>query len=261
MTQQHYRMTLNDAIAHYQQGDITAKGLVHFYLKIRLKPEAGWILRKSAKEICEELGIGKTAFYNAMSRLKAEGSINWSVPSSTQFSISLPFRQCGKDSTNAESDSVNAENQFANVESNSAIAENDSPKASNCKDHSDSPNSYQIFINSLSESERVKFKNFCRNETANLPRSIVNLGDYLAANDKSGKPRYLSFWEKFQSEQPKSLSLTEQLYAQWDEEFRSKFNCDYHAFAGIEPYGSPEWELRANFCQEWDRRNHAVSIL
>ena len=31
---QHYRVSLADAIAHYQKGDLTAKGLLHFYFKI-----------------------------------------------------------------------------------------------------------------------------------------------------------------------------------------------------------------------------------
>lgn len=140
ITAQHYRITLNDAIVHYNNGDITAKGIVHIYLKIKLKPESGWILRKSAKEICQELGIGKTAFYNAMSRLKTEGAINWSVPENTTFSISLPFRECGMDS---------------------AIAESEPSKPSPSKDCRDSPNSFQIsnqisFQFSLSATERER---------------------------------------------------------------------------------------------------------
>jgi hypothetical protein len=84
---QFYPVTLQDAIRHHRSGDLTAKGLLHFYLKIKLKP--GWKLSKSQKTICRELGIGRTAFYSALSRLKTEGSITWSVPENTRISISL----------------------------------------------------------------------------------------------------------------------------------------------------------------------------
>ncbi len=39
MTEQYYRMTLSDAIAKYQGHDLTAKGLVHFYILIKCRPD------------------------------------------------------------------------------------------------------------------------------------------------------------------------------------------------------------------------------
>jgi hypothetical protein len=95
MTEQHYRITLSDAIAHYQAGDLTAKGLVHIYIKIRCKP--GWTIKLDHKKVCPLLGIRKTAFYNAISRLKAEGSIDWEAPQGIVVSLSTSseFRECG----------------------------------------------------------------------------------------------------------------------------------------------------------------------
>lgn len=205
MTQQHYRMTLQDAINHYQQGDITAKGLLHIYFKIKIAP--GWTMNKSQKEICEELGIKKTAFYNALSRLKAEGSINWTVPESTKFSITLSFHNSGNDSaitndnsaiTNefsaiAESQTRIAENQFAN-------AENKSPKPAPEMTSSDSPdlysNSSQSFIQSLSQGERENFLKFCQERAFQLPKPPILLTKWIEANAEDLKAQWLNFCGK-----------------------------------------------------------------
>ena len=138
MSNQFYKMTLAEAIGHYQQGDLTVKGLLHIYLKIKIGP--GWQLKKSQKEICEELGISKSGFYTGLSKLKAEGSINWSTPATTQYCISLPgrvsnledeecgqeFHDCGNESTIKESNSTIKESNSTIAESNSTIAESQS---------------------------------------------------------------------------------------------------------------------------------------
>jgi hypothetical protein len=196
MTQpQHYRVSLAKAIAHYQQGDLTAKGLLHFYLKIRIAP--GWIMKKTAKEICDELGIGKTAFYSALSKLKAEGSINWSTPPNTQFSISLPFRECGNDSVNAESqfaiaesDSVNAENDSVNAESQFAIAENKSPEVPTGKVFSNSPySSSNLLSNSSFKSlSDERERNFLEFKSGLIPEEFESFWDFAMYVAKSFKP-------------------------------------------------------------------------
>lgn len=83
-----YRITLAQAIAHYQQGDITAKGLLYFYFKIRIAP--GRKLEESPKEICKKLGIQKSTFYSGISRLKAEGALDWEVSERKEFLFVLP---------------------------------------------------------------------------------------------------------------------------------------------------------------------------
>jgi hypothetical protein len=120
---QHYQVTLADAITHYQRGDLTAKGLLHFYFKIRLKN--GWILKETQKEITEKLGISRAAFYSALSKLRAEGSINWSAPANTKFSISLNSFDIN-DSTNQDSQSTNQDSQSTNQDSQSTIVDSQS---------------------------------------------------------------------------------------------------------------------------------------
>ena len=73
--EQHYRMTLQDAIAKYQAGDITIKGLIHFYILIRCKP--GWKIRIDYETLSKELPVKKSTFYHVISCLKKEGAIAW----------------------------------------------------------------------------------------------------------------------------------------------------------------------------------------
>jgi hypothetical protein len=179
VTEQHYRMTLSDAIAKYQGHDLTAKGLVHFYILIKCRP--GWKIRLEHQKVCKELGIAKTAFYNAISRLREEGSIDWEAPKGILVSISSTFRECGIDSTIAETESANtecdstiAETESVNTEWDSTIAELKSSESLPDKGCSNSPDLlidfYQIFNNSLSEIERESFLDFGKKKAAQLPR-------------------------------------------------------------------------------------------
>jgi hypothetical protein len=177
--EQFYKLTLADAIAKYQSGDLTAKGLIHFYILIRCR--ADWKIRLEHQKVCKELGIRKSAFYNAISRLRSEGSIEWEAPQGILVSISPAFRECGIDSTNAETQSTNAETQSTNAETQSIIVEcqstnveSKSPKPSSDKGCGDSPDllldSYQIFISSLSEGERESFLEFGKKKASQLPK-------------------------------------------------------------------------------------------
>jgi hypothetical protein len=203
MTQQHYRITLENAIAHYQAGDLTAKGLIHFYLKIKLKP--GWKRRLNHKEVCKELGIQKTAFYNAISRLKAEGSIDWEAPEGILVSISNTFRECGNDSAIAESQFANAEPDSAIADWLSANAESKSPKPASNNHCGDPPDfltdSYQIFINSLSESERENFFSFVKEKIKNLSQPINDLEAWLASKNQAGQNRWEVYYNNFLASQ------------------------------------------------------------
>ncbi|MBD1836658.1 hypothetical protein [Coleofasciculus sp. FACHB-501] len=186
MSEQHYRLTLEDAIAKYSSGDITAKGLLHFYILIKCKP--GWKLRLEQSRVCSELGIQKSAFYSAISRLREEGSIDWEAPKGIVVSLSTSgvFRECGKNSTIAETESTITEIESAITETESAIAEKKSPKPSSERESSNSPSSYQssyqLFINSLSEGERVDFCEFGRKKASQLPHPPELPDKWIAAN-------------------------------------------------------------------------------
>ncbi len=215
---QHCETTLEEAISHYQLGDLTAKGLLHFYVKIRLAP--GWTLKESQKQICETLGISRPAFYNAISRLKAEGSINWSTPENTKYSISRP-QSTFKDkpestestnvtekslivtekSTNVTEKSLIVTEKSTNVTEKSLIVTGEKPKPLRREESGNPPyyssSSFQIFINSLSEPERERFLNFCNKKTEGFTKPIASIPDWLASQDSTGSPRFEDYYSQF----------------------------------------------------------------
>ena len=133
MKPQHYQVGLIEAISHYQRGDLTAKGLLHFYIKIRLK--AGWKLKETQKEISQKLGISRAAFYSALSKLKAEGSINWSAPVNTRFCITLNSGE----SINLDDESTDEDDSLSSttVDGVSTISNNSSTVADGQSTHQD----------------------------------------------------------------------------------------------------------------------------
>ena len=138
---QYYRITLEDAIVHYQKGWITATALLYYYLKIRLAP--GWKITLHQKEITEKLGIPKTSFYRAIENLSKEGLIDWKAPNG--IVISIP--QTGLSSTNGTPSSTNGTPSSTN-------GTNTPSKSLSEKDFSNPSDYYQINNISLSDSER-----------------------------------------------------------------------------------------------------------
>ncbi len=84
--QQHYRITLAEALANYKEGLITANGLLYFYLKIRLAP--GWKCTLNQREISSRLGISRAAFYKAIAKLSEKGLIQFETPNGVTVTLS-----------------------------------------------------------------------------------------------------------------------------------------------------------------------------
>ncbi len=198
MTQQFYKLTLSEAIAHYNQGDITAKGLVHFYILIKGKP--GWKIKLAHKEVCAELGISKAAFYNAISRLKVEGSINWEAPKGVRVSINASVCECGQQSTIMDSESTIMDSESTIMDSESTIVDSEASKPASSKASSDPSDSYQIFSKSLPDSAREKFLNFVREKIKDFPKPINDIEGWLAGKNQAGQDRFRVYYEMFQSE-------------------------------------------------------------
>jgi len=178
MTEQHYRMTLSDAIAQYKAKLITATALVYYY--IRIKRATGWKITLHEESVSKELGIRKSTFYKAIAKLLEKGLIQTekskvvitvldlspqSIDSSPQFVESSP------QFIDLSLQSVDSSPQF--VESSPQFIENESLEPLHPEGYSDSPNllidSYQIFNNSLSDSERESFLEFGKKKAAQLP--------------------------------------------------------------------------------------------
>jgi hypothetical protein len=145
--EQHYRLTLSDAIARYQAGDITAKGLVHFYILIKCKP--GWRIRMHWETLKRVLPISKAAFYSAISRLKADGEINWESLGGVLVSISSPVCECRLQSMNADS-SLQTQTQVYDPGLESMNIDSESPESLPDEKFGDRPNFLQISSNYFS---------------------------------------------------------------------------------------------------------------
>jgi len=152
---QHYRITLADAIIHHQDGEITSKGLLYFYFRIKLK--VGWQMKKSRKAICEELGISKTTFLKAISLLKSEQKIEFEIQDNL-YLITLINQFTSNQIIDGSNQIIDESNQIID-ESNQTI-DGKSCKPLSGKDSSNDPNYLPNSIsNSLSEEEREFFEN------------------------------------------------------------------------------------------------------
>ncbi|MDJ0717191.1 MAG: hypothetical protein QNJ54_23735 [Prochloraceae cyanobacterium] len=185
MTQQHYRLTLSEAIAHYNDGLITASGLLYFYLKIRLAPR--WKCTLHQREISSKLGISRTAFYKAIAKLSEKRLIEFETPNGITVTLSTiedsstqsetPVHDRGlespiEDSSTQSETPVHDRGLESPIEDSSTQSETSSTRSKTPSTRSETPtpprppanktssppsDSYQIFIKSLSEDEREKF--------------------------------------------------------------------------------------------------------
>lgn len=210
-TEQHYRLTLNQAIDHYQSGDLTAKGALRIYFLIRLKP--GWECRVKPKELQELFGMKRSTFWAAMNSLVEEGFLNDWQENQT-VTVSLSCQNSGQPSKILDSHPEN-ETPILNSGQPSNEIDNQTPEPLPVEDSETPSDSFQIpdqisinslsvtpvqkFLDSLPERERDDFLNFCKTQTANYRKPIVNLADYLASQDATGTPRYQLFYNKFKA--------------------------------------------------------------
>ena len=189
---QFYRLTLDRAIADYQDGLITATGLLRYYLKIRYAP--GWKIRLNPEEICSLLGFTKATFYKALAKLKKLGRA--SINKLNLISVSLTETE----ETDEKQNSSTVDTQSPTVDTQSPTKEKNSPteltslqsenlttsKPPKIKASSDSPNSYsnsyQIFIKSLSNSQRENFLAYGADRANQLPNPPVLVKKWVQNN-------------------------------------------------------------------------------
>lgn len=69
-TTPHVRLTVEDLKKQYLTGKLTVRGYLYNWLLATRK--RGWKLRTTVKELCEELGISRSAFYKAIAELRSE---------------------------------------------------------------------------------------------------------------------------------------------------------------------------------------------
>jgi hypothetical protein len=253
---QFYRLTLDRAIADYQDGLITATGLLRYYLKIRYAP--GWKIRLNPEEICSLLGFTKATFYKALAKLKKLGRAEIG-----KLNL-IPLTLTEEEEALKKKDSPTVDTQYPTVYSESTIEEKESPsgklslqlenltppKAPKIKADSDSPdsssNSYQSFSLSLSDSQRENFLTFCQQQANQLPKPPVLVKKWIQRN-----------WEELRSlwcKKSPDIAFVSGDISQQDWTHHPRFNrwkrrleCQYQApyFITLPKNGGTEDERRA----------------
>ena len=224
--EQHYRMTLQDAIAKYHAGDITIKGLIHFYILIKGKP--GWEVKIDFDYIKQILPVSKSSFYHAINCLKKEGTIAWKAIKGAVVSIitpqtnnhtSVPSESYTEpDSGILEGESGILEGESGILEGESEILEGESeipdyepPKPATQNVCGNSPSLDQsldqLLNNSLSnEQERESFIEFGKKKANELPKPPGLPLTWIRAH----------FTELFDIWQKQSGAVTNQATTQWE---------------------------------------------
>ena len=184
MKQQHYRMTLEEAIALHQCGLISSTALLYCYLRIRLAP--GWKITLHQREISQQLGISKAAFYKGIQRLKDKKLIDWEAPNGVVVILGQNGDSLDKSETVGQNrDSLDkSETLLDKMETSLDKMETLTPsKTLPVKASVVPPDSYQIFIKSLSDTAREKFFNFVREKVKDFNPPIHDIEAWLAGKN------------------------------------------------------------------------------
>ena len=177
MKQQHYRMTLEEAIALHQCGLISSTALLYCYLRIRLAP--GWKITLHQREISQQLGISKAAFYKGTQRLKDKKLIDWEAPNG----VVVILGQNGDSLDKSETVGQNRDSLDKSETSLDKMETLTPSKTLPVKASVVPPDSYQIFIKSLSDTAREKFFNFVREKVKDFNPPIHDIEAWLAGKN------------------------------------------------------------------------------
>ncbi|MBC1237600.1 hypothetical protein [Nostoc sp. 2RC] len=177
MTEQHYRMTLTDAIALYKSADLTAKGALKIWVRIKFKEN--WAAFIDTKEVRDLFDMKRSTFWEALSKLEEEGEIELSEPHKIHIkrlrdSSGIPDTR-PENRTKAKIPDSHPENRtvIRKTGQPSGIPDSQDLETSSEGDSSDSTDLFQIFLNSLSETERENFLEFGKKKAADLPKPPI----------------------------------------------------------------------------------------
>ena len=246
MKQQHYRMTLEEAIALHQCGLISSTALLYCYLRIRLAP--GWKITLHQREISQQLGISKAAFYKGIQRLKDKKLIDWEAPNGVVVIL-------GQNGDSLDKSETVGQNRDSLDKSETSLDKSETltpSKTLPVKASVVPPDSYQIFIKSLSDTAREKFFNFVREKVKDFNPPIHDIEAWLASKNGVGKERSRVYYEMFQSELQERDWENHPKREEWIAEIRQ-------GKGRFVAQGGPpeEWETRKAFA-DWAITNNLV---
>jgi hypothetical protein len=177
---QFYKMTLEAAISHYRNGDITAKGLLRFWLRIQLAE--GWSINVNPTQLRKLLGMKPSTFWAALTKLKEGGEMAWEEPTSMKITRLKPEAKNSLPKESSQIMDATLENETLVSESrhSSQIVEDRGLEANESNGSSSVLDSYQTFIKSLSQMEREEFLGFCRRKVRELPKKVVLFDSWMS---------------------------------------------------------------------------------
>jgi hypothetical protein len=207
---QFYQLTLKDALTQYQAGFLSSAGLLFNYLKIKFAP--GWKMQIEQQKVCQELGLSRDQFYRGLKLIKQhfpnlklyrttalvgeferEGRTgnpcmtNRVVETQNNTTVNEPVVPATNPVVEAANSSVDSTKPVAPTANRVVETATNAPlKPPKNKADSDSPdsssNSYQSFLNSLSQSQRESFLKFCEQQASLLPKPPVSLKKWIQNN-------------------------------------------------------------------------------
>jgi hypothetical protein len=186
--EQFYKLTLSDALFQYKKKLISATTLVYYYLRIK-RPQ-GWKITLYQEEICKELNIGKSTFYKAIAKLLKKNLIE--VDDLTGIKVTIlqtvdsSLQTVDSSLQTVDSSLQTVDSSLQTVDSSLQTVEFESPNPLPNKGSSDSPdillNIYQIFTDSLSDSERESFLNFGNKLANQMPKPPALVNRWIEVN-------------------------------------------------------------------------------
>jgi len=229
------------------------------------------------REISQQLGISRSQFYRAIHKLSDEGLIDWEAPNGLVVTVKVSSDEhnsvtpneaelCRTELSYAERNSV-APSETPVTPSETPVTTSETPvtpsetqtpaKPASVKASSASSDSYQSFINSLSNTAREKFFNFVREKVKDFKAPINDLEAWLAGSNGAGKERFRVYYAMFQTEVEKAAAPSQD----WEnhpqrDEWIAQIRQGKGRFVA---QGGPrsEWEKRQAFA-EWAIANNLV---
>ncbi len=268
---QFYQLTLKDALTQYQAGFLSSAGLLFNYLKIKFAP--GWKMQINQQKVCQELGLSRDQFYRGLKLIKQHfpnlklyrtTALVGEFEAQNDTTVNEPVAPATNSVVETANSSVDSPKPVAPT-ANRVVetATNAPPKPAKTKANSDLPdsssNSYQLFSNSLSDSQRENFLAFCQQQANQLPKPPVLVKKWIQRN-----------WEELRSlwckKSPEVAYLSNSISQQdWYNHprfnrWKRRLECQYQApyFITLLKNGGTEEERRA--FARWAIDNGVVKV-
>lgn len=256
LTEQFYAVTLSDAVSLYQSGDLTAKGAIKAWVRIRLKE--GWSSYINPQEIRQLFKMSRSTFWRAFRLLQEEGEINFSESNKvylTRVSVSQKLETVSKTLPESQKldESPIQETNIPFRRHSDHILDNQPPEP---LPEADSPelqinsDSYKTFLNSLSLEERESFLQVGEKTASALPKPPQLLLKWIESNWRDIK----LLWEKLNPVASKNQNINWEKhpkFAQWVLELKSVGAFLFHQTTDSEKKAFSQYAYDHQKYAEW----------